>query len=227
MKYIISLLLIAITLSSVSQLYATSVPKLVANQTITHSNLSKISSDLKETASDEIIELFISAITRLGNTPDSILGKTVTQLIEEQKKHNREELEKTLIKAGARIELFLNHKFHYHGIQFLDEDTNKPMNNLIFDITNISDKGIKKIAGNLSFYSQQGHLVRVFQIVIDDPIPAEKGGKTLTFGQAFLHDTQTADILIRTSGQDMQTIWTPKLIEFVDGTKIEDITSED
>ena len=198
----------------------------VANQVVTLSNLATISSDLKQFASDEEIELFINSITRLGNTPDSILGKTVAQLIEGQRNYYREELEKTLIGSGTRIELFLNHSFHYYGIQFLDEDPNQPKNNIIFDVTNRSDREIKRVEGNLSFYDPQGRLVRVFQMATGMPIPAEKGGKTLRFQMSFVHNVKTADTLIRTRS-DMQAVWTPKFIEFTDGTILEDITLKD
>ena len=123
----------------------------VANQIITLSNLATISSEIKQSASDEEIEFFINSLTRLGNTPDSIVGKTVAQLIEGQRKYYREELGKTLIGTGTRVELFLNHRFHYHGIQFLDEDPKQPKNNIVFDVSNISDKEIKRIEGNLSY----------------------------------------------------------------------------
>ena len=198
----------------------------IAKQQITKTNLAKISEEMQKTASNENIEYFVNAITRLGNTPDSIVGKTVSQLIEEQKKYHRDELGKTLLGTGARVELFLNHIFHYYGIQFLDDDPNQLRNNVVFDVTNISDKEIKRLEGHLSFYDPQGRLVRVFPLATGTSIPVTGDEKSLRFAMPFIHNPNSDDTLIRTR-RDFQAIWTPKLIEFFDGTILEDITLRD
>ncbi len=194
----------------------------IANQKITKTNLAQISEEMQKKATDEDIEYFVNAITRLGNTPDSIIGKSVQQLIEEQKKYYRGELEKTLVGTGTRVALFLNHQFKYHGIRFLDEDPNQPKNDIVFEITNISDKEIKRIEGNLSYYDNNGNIIRIFQLATGTNIPVTNE-KSLIFSMPFNHNVKTADTLIRTR-KDLRAIWTPTMIEFADGEVLKDVS---
>lgn len=196
----------------------------IANQQITKTNLSTISEEMQTSASDEDIEYFVNAITRLGNTPDSIIGKSVQQIIDEQKKHYRNELEKTLVGTGTRISLFLNHQFKYHGIRFLDEDPKQPINDIVFEITNIADKDIKRIEGNLSYYDNNGRIIRIFQLATGNTIsPVTKDDKAMIFSMKFNHNIKTDDTLIRTN-PDLRAIWTPTMIEFTDGQVLKDMT---
>ena len=193
----------------------------IANQVITKSNLADLSLEMQKNASNEDIEYFVNAITRLGNTTDSIVGKTIKQLIEEQKNYYRNELEKTLIGSGARISLFLNHKFVYRGIQFLDDDPKQFKNNVVFEITNTSERDIKRVEGHLSFYDPDGNLIRVFSLATGTVIPPTGDDKALVFTMPFIHNPNTDDTLIRTR-KDFRAIWTPSIIEFTDGKILED-----
>jgi len=196
----------------------------IANQQITKTNLVAISEEMQKIANEEDIENFVNAITRLGNTPDSIIGKSVQQLIDNQKKYYRDELEKTLVGTGTRISLFLNHQFKYHGIRFLDEDPKQPINDIVFEITNISDKEIKRIEGNLSYYDNTGRIIRIFQLATGNNIPPVSiDDKAMIFSMKFNHNIQTDDTLIRTN-QDLRAIWTPTMIEFTDGQVLKDVS---
>ena len=198
----------------------------IANQQVTKTNLIELTSEMQSTASDEDIDFFVNAITRLGSTPDSIIGKTIKQLIDEQKEFYRSELEKTLLGTGARITLFLNHKFHYRGVQFIDDDPKQLKNNIVFEITNTSDVNIKRIEGHLSFYDPQGRIVRVFPLATGVEIPPTTDDKALMFSMPFVHNPSTDDTLIRTR-RDFHAVWTPTIIEFSDGKIIEDASLKD
>jgi hypothetical protein len=199
----------------------------IANQKITNSNLITITEQIANDNSfkQEDIELFINAITRFGNERDSIIGKTVSQLIDEQRDFALNRVVETLKSSGARITLFLNHKFNYEGIKFDIDSQKRKINAIVFDITNTSDKEIKQVEGVLQFLTPYGELVKFFNIKTASLIPVSKDGKGIIFSMPFLHDDNSPrDMLLRTS-KDLSTVWTPTLIEFTDGTKIVDIAT--
>jgi len=199
----------------------------IANQKITSSNLIAITEQIANDNSfkHEDIELFINAITRFGNDRDSIIGKTVSQLIAEQKKFAFNRVAETLKSSGARITLFLNHKFNYVGIKFEVDSLDRKINAIVFEVTNTSDKEIKLLEGVLQFFTPHGELVKFFNIKTASPIPVSEDGTEVGFSMPFLHeDTSQRDMMLRTS-RDLSAIWTPTLIEFSDGSKIVDIAS--
>jgi 2-keto-3-deoxy-6-phosphogluconate aldolase len=120
----------------------------------------------------------------------------------------------------------LNHQFRYRGIQFLDNDPTQLKNNVIFEITNTSDKEIKRIEGHLSFYDPQGRLVRVFSLATGVVIPPTTNDKALAFSMQFIHNPNSDDTLIRTH-RDYRAVWTPTIIEFSDGKVLEDASLKD
>jgi len=200
----------------------------IANQKITNSNLITISEQIANDNSfaREDIELFINAITRLGNDRDSIVGKTVNQLIAEQKQFAFKRVTETLKSSGARITLFLNHKFNYVGIKFEEDSLNRKINSIVFEITNTSDKEIKLVEGVLQFFTQYGELVKFFNIKTASTIPISENGEPIVFSMPFLHDDNSQrDMMIRTS-RDLNAVWTPTLIEFSDGSKIVDLATQ-
>jgi hypothetical protein len=200
----------------------------IANTVLTKSNLQTIADNIVKdnTISDSNIELFVNAITRLGNYPDSLIGKSVGQLIQEQKNFAYKRDQDALISASARIALFLNHKFIYAGIVFQDEDPENKLNNIVFDVTNNSGKEIKKLTGILQFYTPGGEIVRAYDIETASPIPPTSAdGKPTRLGMPFKHENgNIRDSLIRYS-KDLSAVWTPTLIEFKDGTSINDISN--
>jgi hypothetical protein len=200
----------------------------IANTIITKSNLQTIADNIVKdnTISNANIELFVNAITRLGNYPDSLVGKSVGQLIQEQKNFAYKRDQDALVSASARIALFLNHKFNYAGLIFQDDDPKNKLNNIIFDVTNNSGKEIIKLTGILQFYTTAGEIVRAYDIETASPIPPTSSDKKPTrMGMPFKHeDGNIRDSLIRYS-KDLSAIWTPTLIEFKDGTSIKDIAT--
>ena len=174
-----------------------------------------------ENLSNEDAELFINAITRVGNHKDSIVGKTILELINNQKQFVRERTNDILRNSGARISLFLNHKFEYIGIQFEDSDSKNKINNIVFEIQNTSDKPIKKIEGRLQFYTPNGELIKLYSLVTATEVPANSD-KATRFVMPFKHDeSSNRDQIIRNS-RNLSAIWTPTSIEFSDGSKIID-----
>ncbi len=200
----------------------------VAKEKITLHNLEDISNKIAADSSfsQENIEYFINAITRVGAEKDSLVGKTIAEIISSQKKFLKDRTIETLKNSGARISLFLNHTFHYAGINFNDADKNNKINNLVFDIKNTSDKVIKKVEGRLFFYTPNGELVKLYNLVTATEIPVNTE-KPMRFSMPFQHlEDNQRDKIIRES-TNLRAVWTPTLIEFADGTKIEDKATKD
>jgi hypothetical protein len=201
----------------------------VANQQITINNLQNIAENIANDAnfSQENIELFINALTRFGGNKDSIVGKTVQQIIDEQNKFLKERSVEALKASASRINLFLNHTFTYIGISFDDADANKKINNIVFDLENSSDKEIKKVEGKLQFYSPHGELVRIFNISTATTIPVTSSDeKGIRFSMPFAHDENNQRDKIVRESRELSAVWTPTLIEFSDGTKLVDLVTE-
>ena len=201
----------------------TSLESPALNEKITLHNIEdiskKISDDKNIKRAD--IELYINALTRLGSFQDSIIGKTPLELIKSQEEFlkNRDIL--VLNNTSSRMNLFLQHTFNYDGIQFNDTDKNNKINILVFSIKNISDKTIKKVKGMLSFYTQDGQIIKIFNLSTAQEIKPNKE-KPTQFSMSFKHDMNSErDNIIRTS-RNLNAVWTPTLIEFTDNTKIID-----
>ncbi len=195
----------------------------VANTKITLHNLEEVSNKLAEAEniSTRDIELFVNALTRLGSEKDSIVGKTVSEIVASQKRFLKDRASEVLRNSGARISLFLNHTFKYVGIQFNDEDPQNKINNIVFEVLNTSDKPIKKLEGRLQFYTQAGELVKIYNLSTATEI-SENTNKPLRFSMPFKYDDNSQrDQIIRNS-KNLNAVWTPTTLEFSDGTKIID-----
>ncbi len=183
----------------------------------------KLSNDKKVNTRD--IELFINGLTRLGGVKDSIVGRTVADIVNSQEAFLKARASKVLENSGARINLFLNHNFKYVGIQFNDADPKNKINNIVFDVKNTSDKPIKKIAGRLNFYLPNGKLVKIYNLSTSTELPND-AEKPMRFSMPFKNDDKSQrDKIVRTS-KDLKAVWTPTLLEFSDGSKIVDKATE-
>lgn len=192
----------------------------VLKDTIKVDNLSQIAEKIKEdkTISDDEIELFSTGLARLSVHRDSILGKTVGDVIEKQRQYQRDANFKSLEGNAIYIEMMLNHAFKFFAINPQDADTVK-INNVIVDIQNRSaDKTIKSIKGALDFYNQQNQLVKRYNIEIENAI---KPGEALRFTSPYPFDPNNQrDVIMREQYQTLSPLWQPIEIEFEDGKKL-------
>ncbi|MDR0927088.1 MAG: hypothetical protein LBO69_04910 [Ignavibacteria bacterium] len=203
-----------------------SLPSQISSLKITNKNLQSIVEQMNsdESVSNENKELFINAISRFGDVQDSIVGKTVGEIIVEQEKYVSDRIAEALVNTGARVNLFINHRFQYLGIKFIDSIPTQKKNNLVFTLQNTSDKVIKHLEGILQFYTPAGELIKVFSISTNLEMPVSDS--LVTLAMPFEHnDNIPRDMLIRTS-TDLKAVWTPILIVFADNTKIEDIATK-
>lgn len=191
----------------------------VLSDTIKTNNLSKIIENIKndKVLLQEEIDLFSSGLARLSVHRDSILGKTIGYIIENQRNYQRESSLKTLEGNAVYIEMMLNHAFKFEGIEAQDKDTVR-INNVIVAIQNRSDKEIKTIKGALDFYNVQNQIVKRYNIELSNPI---KPGEALRFTSPYPHDPNNQrDVIMREQFSKLNPIWQPWEIEFSDGKKL-------
>lgn len=191
---------------------------------ITIMNLDSISkvieNDADFTAEDAAI--LANGLIRLGMNKDSIVGKTFGDIYQMQKDYIKSQNLKQLAKTTSRVGMIINAKVNYAGLQINDEGEKK-MNILYFDIFNTSNKDIKSIKGVLEFYNSANQLVKIYNVMNDKII---KTGETIRVGNPFIHDpANQRDGIIRTT-KDLRTVWTPVQIDFTDGSSIKDMSTE-
>ncbi len=196
----------------------------VMQEKVTLQNLGDITQKVKNepNLTKEEIELFANGLIRLAPTKDSLVGKSVIDVIKGQKEFIRNQSVLFFERTASRVDLAINHNFHYVGFQPRDDDK-QSIDILVFEITNTSDKEIKNLQGMLQFYTQDNQLLKNYNIKFDKAL---KPGEMQRMGNPFLHDDKNErDRAIRSS-TNLKAIWNPTLIEFADGTKKQLLVAE-
>lgn len=190
---------------------------------LTKDNLYELAQNIKKegSLSKDYTDLFVGAMNRLGLTPDSVIGKTVEQLIKEQESFLKMNSYNMLVSTFAKAEILMNHKIQYLGLKALDTN-GKSFDYLVFEITNNSKKDIANIEGQLRFFNMQNQIIKAYPIEINKVLDGKilKAGETRRFAYPFFHDkTNQRDEIIRT-GKDLQVLWFPTTLVYNDSTKI-------
>lgn len=191
----------------------------VMSEKITLHNLPEIAEKVKAepALTKEEVELFANGLVRLGVNKDSVIGKTVLDIIKSQKEYVMQQSKSFCEATAKRVDLAINHKFVYIGYQPLEKD-GQQLNVIIFEITNVSDKEIRVVKGELDFYTPENALLKAYNLASDRPI---KAGETQRFAMPFVHEsTNQRDEIFRNS-KNLRAIWMPLSIEFSDGSKKE------
>jgi hypothetical protein len=186
---------------------------------ISVNNLSEIAKNIKEEGkmSVEEIELFTKGIVRMGASKDSVVGKTVEQVIDAQRDYQKEIDMRALMTSCIIAEMNFNQGFKFLGLKPEDSDTSR-MNTLFFELKNKSDKDMINMQGFLEFYDQQNQIIKRFPISMKAVL---KSGQKETYEQSYNHDsTNSRDLTLRNKEATLQIIWRPTLIEYADGKKL-------
>ncbi len=187
----------------------------------------KLRDDMDFTAQD--FELFTNGMTRMVTmSVDSLMGKSVGQIIEIQRNFERDQIASTAANQATKIELVMNHEFKYVGMkptQIDDKDKNKKeIDFLIYEITNKSEKEMTNIEGVLQFMDKDNQLVKVYPIVSSKILKEGeviKPGETKRFAHPYDHDVNNVrDEKIRNDHANLRPIWICTKIDFKDGSKI-------
>lgn len=197
------------------------------NEKITKNNLyslaQKIAEENKMTRED--IQLLTGAVNRLGVNADSIVGKSVSELIKIQEEFLRTQDFKQMISILAKAEIIANHTIQYVGMKPLDTLGNS-YDYLIFDVTNNSSKSIKELVGQFRFLDANGTIIKAYPIELSKVMTASpelKPNETRRFVYPFFHDKNNQrDEMVR-ANKGLQVVWFPTVMEYTDKTKISSI----
>jgi len=196
----------------------------ILQEKITKENLYQIAQNIynEKKLSREQIDLFNSAINRYGLTPDSIIGKTVEELITKEDQILWQNSAKQLVATLAKVQILSDHKIKYLGMQTQDKDTTR-LDIIVFEITNSSNKDIADIEGQFRFFDMQNQLIKAYPVKLAKVMtktPIIKPGETRRFAYPFFHDPNNErDEKVR-AGKDLQILWFPVSMTFADSTKI-------
>jgi hypothetical protein len=223
-KVILSVIVVAISLT----VFACSDQKSsFLEEKITKDNLSTIAKQIMDETvmSKEDAALFNSAVNRLGLTPDSILGKTVGELIANENSLAQKNVYDQMFATLTKAEILMKHKIKYLGLKAFDT-LDKSYDYLVFEVTNTSDKNIASVDGQLRFFNSSSQLVKAYPIELSKVMPDANGLKpneTRRFVYPFFHDkTNQRDEIIR-NAKDLQVLWFPMSLTFTDKTKLNSV----
>ena len=197
---------------------------------ITKTNITELFKTLRDDKdfTSEDFELLTNGMTRLVTlSVDSLLGKSVGQVIQIQKDFRREQTAASAANQATTVELVLNHDFKYIGIKPTEVETKdnsmKDVDFIVYEITNKSEKEIAELQGVLRFMDQNNQLVKVYPILSSKILKGEsiKPGETKRIAHPFDHDVNNPrDEKIRNDHANLRPIWICTKIEFKDGSTI-------
>lgn len=108
----------------------------------------------KDISSEDVV-LLTNALKRLVATKDSIIGKTVKQLIENELRYVRDYSDAQFADVANICMLRVNTESKFLGVLPADGKDGKSINNLYFEFKNNMNKSFKSIAGEIQFYFRQ------------------------------------------------------------------------
>ena len=196
----------------------------ILDEVITKQNISqlpgKISSDKSFTR--EEIDLFATSLGRMVINKDTVIGKTVAQVMDIERELMRNNSMANLASSLARFEILQNHKFKYIGM-IPKDDAAEPMDIIVYELTNTSNKEIKNIAGSLQFRNPLNQsVIKVYNLNTSDLLKDQtiKPNETKKFAYPFKHDNVNVRDSIMRISKNLHALWTPATIEYSDGSVI-------
>lgn len=175
--------------------------------------------------SKEDAALFNSAVNRLGLTPDSIVGKTVGELIKNEDDLAKKSVYDQMFSTLAKAEILMKHKIQYLGLKPFDT-LDKSYDYLVFEVKNTSNKNITGLDGQLRFFNSANQIVKAYPIELSKVMPNAEGIKpneTRRFVYPFFHDKNNQRDEIIRNAKDLQVLWFPMSITFADKTTINSV----
>jgi hypothetical protein len=177
--------------------------------------IDKIKNDTK--FQKESIDLLSGIVIKYAQTPDSINGKTLSDLIEKEKELLRKNSITSLVSSA------LNSVINYRYLSWEFKDTNNAKYTVVnYAIQNRSKQDIKAIEGIFSFVTTANQTIRTIPIKINQEV---KSGLTYSFSTSYpSRDNdpleKTLRELLETKSPNLYTLWQPTSIEFSNGKKI-------
>jgi hypothetical protein len=177
--------------------------------------VSKIREDKSFTKDD--IEYFVAALDRVRFVKDSVLGKTVGQIVETQKNIMREASLKNLNIYATREEMYFKMQMRFTQKLKLEKDTLN-LNGIEFFVKNTSNKDITGIAGKIKVVNSYNQIVRILEVKY--PNIMLKAGQEAQQREFWKHDTKNIYDSTFRSNPNLIAYWIPEEITFADGKKM-------
>ncbi|GAB1370587.1 hypothetical protein MASR1M45_06480 [Candidatus Kapaibacterium sp.] len=197
------------------------------SEIVTKQNVTSIFKQLRDDKdfTTQDYQYLTNGMTRLVTMSiDSLLGKSVGEIIKLQQNFERDQTAATAANQATKVELVMNHDFKYLGLKpELIAETQKDVDFLYYEVTNKSDKEISNLQGVLQFMDTQNNIVKIYPIVLSNIIKdgVIKPGEMKRFMHPFDHDAANVrDQQIRNDHRNLRPIWICTMIEFKDGSKI-------
>ena len=142
----------------------------IYSEKFTINNFREIANKIKSSDDmpSEDINYLTNALKRLSFSPDSVVGKTVKDLIEFEQKYLNQMTKKSLSEMSDISMLRLNTKNLFVGVLPSSNKLGEPINNLYFEFDNKYNKPLKAIAGEIVFFYRQDSASAPVQL---EPLP--------------------------------------------------------
>lgn len=179
----------------------------------------KVAKDQYITA--EEIDLFTAAVNRLSDTKDSLIGKSVEQLIEGQKDFKKVQSLSSMQTSLAKAQMFMAHKLTFAGIMTDDKQPDQKLDFIVYDVQNTTKKEIADVQGTLQFYNKMNQIIKIYPLLSKQVMGGKtiKPGETMRVAFPFFHsDTNARDQAMRSNDPKI-AVWQPTMIQFKDSSK--------
>ncbi len=183
------------------------------------SNLAELMSKIKEegSLSKEETEYLVGGITRLGEVKDSIVGKTIGQVIESQKAFAKTNSYAALVAQANRLEMSM--ALTVRGAQkLMAKNDTLDMDGCQLFIKNNSSSEIKAIKGEIRFVNQQSQLIKVLPVNWDNA--NLKPNTEIEHKELWKHNPDLQFDKAYRELPNVIPIWVAESITFSDGKKL-------
>lgn len=189
------------------------------SEKIESSNIAELMAKIKDegSLSKEDTDYLISGITRLGEVKDSIVGKTISQVIESQKVFTKSNTYSALVAQANRIEMSM--ALTVRGAQkLMAKNDTINMDGCQLFIKNNSAKEIKAIKGEIRFVNQQSQLIKVLPVNWDNA--NLKPNTEIEHKELWKHNPDVQFDKAYRELPNVIPLWVPESITFSDGKKL-------
>jgi hypothetical protein len=195
----------------------------ILGKTIEKNNLLELTNEIKTddgVTYDDKMD-FIRGIQFLRNTPDSIIGKTVAELIQYANNRMLMDNMNAAEQMATRFEMQNLTQFKLAKFEPLTLENGTDNNQLTYEIYNTSDQQIDKITGMIKLFNNTNNaLIKQFPVNVTDPIETGKGRAQSV---NYVHDpSNNRDLFIRENLQTqlIRWEWVPDTVNFSSGKSL-------
>lgn len=165
----------------------------------------------------ETLTYLSNGIQRLSFVKDSLIGKTVKDVIESEKEYVKEFARNQMMNTAGIAVLKLQTENSFYGVTKAEDDQQRDYNRLYFLFKNNSNKAIDKIAGEmLFFYRPEGGKEQVqlqpMNFEYTDGISGS-GVDTVIFNQPFNANDKIA-VMLRNEASRISGVLNIRQVEF-------------